>query len=99
MSQIRRGLPPGAKLRRVLSATRERAMYNFHYEVDMEADIEPRRVIVRVALCAQEWQDRDVPDGVRYQLLWRALAASRRRAGVHRGPWRPLRRGSGSSPS
>ena len=26
-------------LRRVLRASRERAMYNFHYEIDMEADV------------------------------------------------------------
>ena len=52
-------------------------MYNFHYQIDMEVDLKPPkpRARMRVAICAQEWQDRDVPDAVRYQLLWRAVAS------------------------
>ena len=94
LARARRGLPPSARFRRVVSATRERAMYNFNYEIDMLADFEnckssgaPCRVpsVVRVAVCAQEWQDRDVPDDVRYQLLWRAVASpSRRQDLAHR---------------
>lgn len=76
LARARRGLPPGARFRRVLGATRQRTMYNYNYEVDMEADTnKPQPVVVRVAICAQEWQDSGVPDTVRYQLLWRAVAS------------------------
>ena len=77
VARARHGLPPSARFKRVLGATRERAMYNFNYEIDMEVSSEARKQqpsVVRVAVCAQEWQDRDVPDAVRYQLLWRAVS-------------------------
>ena len=74
VTRARRGLPSGSHFRRVVGATRERAMYNFNYEIDMETEVAAKRQVVRVALCAQEWQDRTVPDAVRYQLLWRAVA-------------------------
>ena len=85
LSRARRALPHGVRLRRVVGATRSRAMYNFHYELDMEAEAlhqsdssRSAQSLFRVAVCAQEWQDRGIPDDVRYQLLWRAVAVSHR---------------------
>ena len=78
VARARRVLPPNARFRRVVGATRQRTMYNFNYEVDIEADMDkPQPALVRIALCAQEWQARDVPDSVRYQPLWRAIATGR----------------------
>ena len=75
LARAEQGLPPGAHILRVVRATRERVMYNFHYEVLMQTtggDGQGGR-FYRVALCAQEWQPVDTPDSVRYQLLWRAI--------------------------
>lgn len=85
LARARRGLPSNARVRRVVGATRERAMYNFHYEIDIEVDLRDTAkppIVIRVAVCAQEWQDRPTPDAVRYQLLWRAVSTDhhRRRA-------------------
>ena len=86
LSRARSGLPPGARVLRILRATRERAMYNFHYEIDVELEAPSKpQMVVRIALCAQEWQAQSVPDTVRYQLLWRAVAVGRRAAARSRG--------------
>ena len=74
LAQGRRGLPQGSRHAEVVRATRSRAMYNFHYELDFETRDTQRRQLYRVAICAQEWQGRDAPATVRYQLLWRAVA-------------------------
>ena len=68
-------------------------MYNFHYEIDLEADPTPQKVgvVFRIAVCAQLWQAYapapvDAPDDVRYQLLWRAVASRRRTSEGQRAP-------------
>lgn len=73
VAQARRGLPQGSRHADVVGATRERAMYNYHYELDFETRDAQRRQRYRVAICAQEWQGQDAPAAARYQLLWRAV--------------------------
>ena len=93
VARARQGLPSAARFKRVLGATRSRAMYNFHYEIDLEADPTPQKVgvVFRIAVCAQLWQAYapapvDAPDDVRYQLLWRAVASRRRTSEGQRAP-------------
>ena len=75
LERAKGGLPPGARTRRVLHATRERVMYNFHYELDLETDeVRRGRTVYRIAICAQPWQQPHAPLNIRYQLLWRAIA-------------------------
>ena len=82
MARAKHALPRSGRFRRVVSATRARAMYNYHYELDVEADMSDKvqgtTGLFRIALCAQKWQDVNVPDEVRYQLLWRAVATRHR---------------------
>ena len=55
--RAKRALPAGVRARHVLRATRERAFYNLHYELDIEVDANaggPR--LYRIAVCAQEWR-------------------------------------------
>ena len=84
VSRAKHALPRSGRFRRVVRATRARAMYNFHYELDVEADMADRAQdatigLFRIAVCSQQWQDANVPDEVRYQLLWRAVATRHRR--------------------
>ena len=76
LARARQALPAGARFTRVLRATRERAFYNLHYELDVEAEDRHGSVLFRVAVCAQEWR-RGVAAAGRYQPLWRAIAKSR----------------------
>ena len=83
VERAKHALPRGAQFLRVVSATRMRAMYNYHYELDIETEAPTRaNSFFRIALCAQEWQDPTAPDDARYQLLWRAVRHRHRRAGL-----------------
>ena len=77
IARARKGLPHGSLFRGVRSASRHRAMYNFHYEIDMDVDLTPSMTpnVVRVAVCDMVW--RPATDDGRYQLLFRAIRRGR----------------------
>ena len=85
---VRSALPRASHITAVVSATRHRVLYNFHYEVDVQISRNSSSLstagqsISRVAVCAQEWQGMDVPSTSRYHPLWRATR-SRRKGGPH----------------
>lgn len=81
--RAKRAVPTGVNARRVLRATRERAFYNLHYELDIEVDADGREpTLYRIAICAQEWK-RTHPESERYQVLWRAAKEATRGSHKH----------------
>lgn len=72
----REALPRSTVSSSLLQATRSRVMYNFRYELDLQAhDRQKGSVRYRIAVCELAWQRRrpDVSDVARYRLLWRAV--------------------------